>query len=314
MDSFVPLAPPTRDDLLGMYHKARGSMWFEDEIQYTADLPDYESISSEERHFIELILGFFAVSDRIVLANLVENFIREVEIPEAKLFYNFQAAMEDIHSLTYTNHLMTLVKNPRRIDDLMDSVNVFPSVGAKAAWARKWMNRDRPLAERIIAFAVVEAVYFSASFCAIFWFKSRNKFVKGIGVSNEFISRDETLHADFACMLYKNYFPRVSDEIIHEIIRDAVEVEETFVREILPGAGFVGMTSALMTQYVHFVADRLALQLGCASSIWGVTNPFEFMAILGMPGKSNFFEKRVTEYAKVSSTSLVDFGADVDDF
>jgi ribonucleotide reductase beta subunit family protein with ferritin-like domain len=297
-----------------MYHKARGSMWFEDEIQYTADLPDYESISAEERHFIELILGFFAVSDRIVLANLVENFIREVEIPEAKLFYNFQAAMEDIHSLTYTNHLVTLVKDQRRIGDLMDSVNVFPSVGAKAAWARKWMSRDRPLAERIIAFAVVEAVYFSASFCAIFWFKTRNKFVKGIGVSNEFISRDENLHADFACMLYKNYFPRVSDEVIHEIIRDAVEVEETFVCEILPGTGFVGMTAPLMTQYVHFVADRLAQQLGCSTLLWGAANPFEFMAILGMPGKSNFFEKRVTEYSKVSSASLVDFSVGGDDF
>jgi ribonucleoside-diphosphate reductase beta chain len=314
MDSFTPLTPPIRHDLLGMYHKARGSMWFEDEIQYTADIPDYDSISAEERHFIELILGFFAVSDRIVLANLVDNFIREVEIPEAKLFYNFQAAMEDIHSLTYTNHLVTLVKDPRRIEDLMDSVNVFPSVGAKAAWARKWMSRDRPLPERIIAFAVVEAVYFSASFCAIFWFKSRNKFVKGIGVSNEFISRDENLHSDFACMLYKNYFSHVSDDVIREIIRDAVEVEETFVQEILPGSGFVGMTTGLMIQYVHYVADRLAIQLGCDTPIWGATNPFEFMTILGMPGKSNFFEKRVTEYSKTSSNVIVDFGFGLDDF
>ncbi len=309
--SFEPLMPPVRHDLLAMYHKARGSMWFEDEILYTADVPDFDRMSPMERHFIELILGFFAVSDRIVLANLSENFIREIEIPEAKLFYNFQAAMEDIHSLTYTNHLMTLVKDPARIDDLLHSIEVFPSIAAKSAWALKWMDRDRPLAERIIAFAVVEAVYFSASFCAIFWLKSQNKLVKGVGTSNEFIARDETLHADFACMLYKNHFPTVPDATIKNIVRDAVEVEEAFVREILPGEGFVGMTSALMTQYVHFVADRLVLQLGCHEPIWNATNPFEFMAQLSMPGKTNFFEKRVTEYAKV--TSVTDLAV-LDDF
>ena len=301
MDSFVPLAPPTREDLLGMYHKARGCFWVEDEIPYTADLPDYERMSPTERHFIELILGFFAVADRVVLANLADNFIREITLPEAKLFYGFQVAMEDIHSLTYTNHLVTLVKDQARLDDLLHSIEVFPSVGMKASWAMKWMSRDRPLSERIIAFAAVEAIMFSASFCAIYWFKSQNKLVKGIGVSNEFISRDEALHADFACLLYKNYFPRVSDETIHEIIRDAVEVEEQFVQEILPGEGFIGMTAPLMTQYVKFVADRLAVQLG-AARIWNVQNPFEFMTNLSMPSKSNFFEKHVTEYAKVAST------------
>jgi ribonucleoside-diphosphate reductase beta chain len=311
---FKPLVQPTRVDLLSMYHKARSSMWYEDEIQYTADLPDFDSMSPNERHFIELILGFFAVSDRIVLSNLVENFLREIELPEAKLFYNFQAVVEDVHSLTYTNHLLTLVRDPVRIEQLMSSISNFSSIAHKATWAIKWMDRSKPIEQRIIAFAVVEAVYFSASFCAIFWLKSMNKLVKGVGTSNEFIARDENLHADFACLLYKEYFPSVDDAIIHDIIRDAVEVEEEFVREVLPGPGFVGMTVPLMTQYVRFVADRLALQLGCKTSVWGVENPFAFMSRLSMPGKTNFFEKRVSEYTKVSSTMSSDDLAVLADF
>jgi ribonucleotide reductase beta subunit family protein with ferritin-like domain len=301
--NFQPLMPATRMDLNEMYIKARSMIWFESEIQFTSDLPDYSMMTADERHFIELILGFFAVSDRIVLSNLVENFIREVNIPEAQLFYNVQAFMEDIHSLTYTNHLLTLVKDPARIDQLLNSIQNFPSIAKKAAWASKWMNRDAPIQQRLVAFAIVEAVYFSASFCSIFWLKTQNKLVKGVGTSNEFISRDENLHADFACMLYTRYYPSIEKEIIIQMIQEAVDVESEFVREALPGEGFVGMNANLMLQYVQYVADRLGMNLGLERAIFGAENPFPFMANLSLNGKTNFFEKRVTEYSKVNVSS-----------
>lgn len=301
--NFQPLMPATRMDLNDMYVKARSMIWFESEIPFTSDIPDFTSMTPEERHFIELILGFFAVSDRIVLSNLVENFIREISIPEAQLFYNVQAFMEDIHSLTYTNHLLTLVKDPARIEQLLNSIEHFPSISKKATWATKWMNRDSPIQQRLVAFAIVEAVYFSASFCSIFWLKTQNKLVKGVGTSNEFISRDENLHADFACLLYKNYFPSIGSETIIQMIQEAVEVESEFVREALPGQGFVGMNANLMLQYVQFVADRLGMNLGLERAIFGSENPFPFMANLSLNGKTNFFEKRVTEYSKVNVSS-----------
>jgi ribonucleotide reductase beta subunit family protein with ferritin-like domain len=299
--NIVPLLPPERQELLSFYKRARAAFWVEDEIPYTADIPEWDRMSPEERHFMELVLGFFAVSDRIVLANLVGNFIQEITIPEAQLFYNFQAAVEDIHSLTYTNHLLTLVKDPVRIEQLLNSIEHFPSIRKKSEWATKWMDRSRPVAQRLIAFAVVEAVYFCASFCSIFWFKEQNKLVKGVGYSNEFIARDEGLHAAFACALYKNCFDKVPDETIREIIRDAVEVECEFVDEALPSA-FVGMNADLMKQYVRYVADRLAFQLGCSEPIWGGSNPFVFMERLSLIGKDNFFEKKVSNYGKVTQS------------
>ncbi len=311
-----PLLPQERTDLMDLYRRARSAFWVEDEIPYTSDLSDWSSMSDEERHFMELVLGFFAVSDRVVLANLMENFVKEEKvqmISEAGLFYKFQAVVEDIHSLTYTNHLLTLVKDPIRIDQLLNSVQHFPSIDKKVQWALKWMDPSvRPFEERLIAFAVVEAVYFSASFCSIFWFKEQNKLVKGVGMSNEFISRDEGLHAEFACVLYRNYFARtVSDEVLCEILRDAVEVESEFVDEILP-VPFVGMNADLMKQYVKYVADRLCMQLGRSSPIWGVSNPFSFMEHISLNGKDNFFEKKVSTYAKVTQsmgdlTTLDDF-------
>ena len=299
-----PLLPPDeRSQLYNLYDKARSAFWVDTEILYTADVPDWEKMNAKEKHFIELILGFFAVSDRIVLHNLVENFVREIDFPEAKLFYNFQAVMEDIHSLTYTKHLMTLVKDPERIHQLLHSIEYFPSIALKSEWAMKWMDRSRPIAERLVAFAVVEAVYFSASFCSIFWFKEQNKLKHGVGTSNEFISRDEALHAEFACVLYRTKYPTLPSETITSIITDAVRIEEIFVDEALPGDGFVGMTSDLMKQYIHYVADRLALQLGLSEPIYGVTNPFVFMTNLSLMGKTNFFEKKVTEYSKVNVSS-----------
>ncbi len=297
----TPLLPPERQELMSFYKRARAAFWVEDEVPYTADIPDWERMTPNERHFMELILGFFAVSDRIVLANLIGNFIQEITIPEAQLFYNFQAAVEDIHSLTYTNHLVTLVKDPVRIDQLLNSVEHFQSIKHKADWALKWMNRSLPIAQRLIAFAVVEAVYFSASFCSIFWFKEQNKLVKGVGYSNEFIARDEGLHAAFACALYKNCFERVPDEIVREIIMDAVAVECEFVDEALPH-DFVGMNATLMKQYVKYVADRLAFQLGRSEPIWGVSNPFVFMERLSLIGKDNFFEKKVSNYGKMTQS------------
>lgn len=306
--SFQALSSTGRNDLLALYHKARSCFWTEDEILYASDIPDYEALKPYERHFIELVLAFFAVSDRIVLSNLVENFIQEIDIPEAKLFYNFQAVIEDIHSMTYTSHLETLVKDTDRQHKLLRSVEHFASIEKKVSWALKWMNRSASLSQRIVAFAIVEAIYFSASFCSIFWLKAQNKFVKGIGTSNEFISRDEALHAEFACTLYRNYFPALESGIIEEMIREAVDVEGDFVDEALPGEGFVGMTSSLMKDYVRFVADKLAKDLGVTDVIFGNANPFPFMSNLSLPGKTNFFEKRVTEYAKVnvSTNSLED--------
>lgn len=303
----VPLLPPARQELLTYYKQARAAFWVEDEIPYTADVPDWDRMTPQERHFMELVLGFFAVSDRIVLANLIGNFIQEITVPEAQLFYNFQAAVEDIHSLTYTNHLLTLVKDPVRIEQLLNSIEHFDSIRKKSEWATKWMDRSRPVAQRLIAFAVVEAVYFSASFCSIFWFKEQNKLVKGVGYSNEFIARDEGLHAAFACALYRNCFERVPDEIVREIIRDAVEVECEFVDEALPNS-FVGMNADLMKQYVKYVADRLVFQLGCSEPIWGASNPFVFMERLSLVGKDNFFEKKVSNYGKVtmSQTDLTE--------
>jgi ribonucleoside-diphosphate reductase beta chain len=310
----TPLVLSDKRDLFGLLQQARSAFWVEDDILYTADLPDWEGMSADERHFIELILGFFAMSDRLVLKNLIENFLTEVTVPEARMFYNFQAAVEDVHSLTYTNHLLTLVKDPVRIEQLLHSIDHFDSVRKKAEWALKWMDRSRPFEQRLIAFAVVEAVYFSASFCSIFWFKEQNKLVKGIGLSNEYISRDEGLHAEFACTFYRNYFQPVADEVIHEIIRDAVEVECQFVDEALP-TSFVGMNAELMKRYVKFVANRLALQLGCEHPTWtDVVNPFPFMERMSLNGKDNFFEKRVSTYSKANLSELDLNASEVDDF
>ena len=302
-DIFQPLLPPTRLDLFEFYKKARSCMWYEDEIVYLSDIPDYETINSSERHFIELILGFFAISDRIVLSNLIQNFIQEIDIPEAKLFYNFQAIVEDIHSLTYTNHLITLVKTQDRLNQLIHSVENFPCIQSKTSWALRYMNRDVPIAQRLIAFAIVEGVFFSASFCSIFWFKTQNKFVKGIGVSNEFISRDEALHCDFACYLYKNYFSKVSKDLIIEMLRDAYDVESNFVNDLLSETfNSYGMNRNTMKQYIQYVIDKLSLQL-IDEKIFFVTNPFPFMMNLTLNSKTNFFEKRVTEYSKISISS-----------
>lgn len=310
----TPLVLSEKRDLFGLLQRARSAFWVEDDILYTADLADWESMSAEEKHFIELILGFFAMSDRLVLKNLVENFLGEVTVPEARMFYNFQAAVEDVHSLTYTNHLLTLVKDPARIEQLLNSIDHFQSIRKKAEWALKWMDKSRPFEQRLIAFAVVEAVYFSASFCSIFWFKEQNKLVKGIGLSNEYISRDEGLHAEFACTFYKNYFQCVPDETIHEILRDAVEVECQFVDEALP-TSFVGMNAELMKRYVKFVANRLALQLGCEHPTWtDVVNPFPFMERMSLNGKDNFFEKRVSTYSKANLTELDLSAEESDDF
>ena len=308
---FQPLLPPTRRDLLEFYHKARSSIWYEDEIVYSSDIPDFQTMSIKERHFIELILGFFAVSDRIVLANLIDNFIQEINIPEAKLFYNFQAVCEDVHSLTYTNHLVTLVQDQQRLSQLLNSIENFSSISKKSEWAMKYMNRDVPLAQRIVAFSIVEAVFFCSSFCAIFWLKTQNKLVKGVGTSNEFISRDETLHSDFACALYRGYYTPVSEDIIRNMLQDAADVEFGFVDELLDSQGFIGMNRNLMKQYVKYVIDRLAIKLGI-QIIFNVENPFPFMANLSLHGKTNFFEKRVTEYAKVNVSS--DSLAELDDF
>ena len=254
----LPLRFP---ELQKAYEAHESAFWTAKEIDYTADLNDWEKLSDDERYFVEHILAFFAGSDGIVLENLVENFCTEVTATEARNFYGFQAAMENIHGMTYALLLDTFVKDPTRKDQLQNAIDNIPCVAKKADWAKKWITPTRPFEERVIAFAIVEGVFFSGSFCAIFWLKNRGKMVRALGHSNELIARDEGLHTDFAVLIYKLLNNRVSQERFEEILREAVDIEEEFICESLP-CRLVGMNSELMREYIKFVADRLTSQLG----------------------------------------------------
>jgi len=299
-DRFV-LFPIQHDDIWEMYKKQEASIWTAEEIDLSGDLIDWESkLNDNERHFIKHVLAFFAASDGIVNENLAENFLAEVQYTEAKFFYGFQVMMENIHSETYSLLIDTLIKEKTEREYLFNALETIDCVKKKADWALRWIDNGS-FAERLVAFAAVEGIFFSGSFCSIFWLKKRG-LMPGLSFSNELISRDEGLHCDFACMLYTKHLKNQLDkEVVKGIILDAVEIEKEFVTDALP-VKLIGMNSDLMCQYIEFVADRLLLELGC-SKVFDATNPFNFMELISLQGKTNFFEKRVGDYQKAGVTS-----------
>lgn len=290
------LFPIQHDDIWAFYKKAEASFWTAEEIDLSPDLIDWENkLNDDERHFIKHVLAFFAASDGIVNENLAENFLSEVQYTEAKFFYGFQVAIENIHSETYSLLIDTYIKDTAEKNHLFNAFETLDCVKKKADWALRWIDKGS-FAERLVAFAAVEGIFFSGSFCSIFWLKKRG-LMPGLSFSNELISRDEGLHCDFACLLYNNHLNnKLSKEDVKKIILDAVEIEKEFVTDALP-VKLIGMNSDLMQQYIEFVADRLLVELG-NEKIFNVSNPFDFMEMISIQGKTNFFEKRVGEYQK----------------
>ena len=279
-----------------MYKQAEASFWTAEEIDLASDLKDWANLSKNERFFVSHILAFFAASDGIVNENLAANFATELQIPEARCFYGFQIAVENIHSETYSLLIDTYVTDKKERNHLLNAIETVPCVQKKAEWALQWCDRNNAsFAERCVAFAAVEGIFFSGSFCAIFWLKKRG-LMPGLCFSNELISRDEGLHCDFACLLYKQLINKLPESRILEIVTNAVEIEKEFISSALP-VELIGMNSGLMRQYIEFCADRLLWSLGCAKH-YKTVNPFEWMETISLQGKTNFFEKRVAEYAK----------------
>jgi len=290
------LFPIEHDDVWAMYKKAEASFWTAEEIDLASDIQDFDALSDNERHFITHILAFFAASDGIVNENLADNFATEITIPEARCFYGFQIAVENIHSETYSLLIDTYVRDPTEKNYLLTAIETVPCVQKKADWALQWCERENAsFAERVIAFAAVEGIFFSGSFCAIFWLKKRG-LMPGLCFSNELISRDEGLHCDFACLLYSKLVNKLSSHRVTEIITNAVEIEKEFVSDALP-VELIGMNSSLMCTYIEFCADRLLVELG-VERFYNASNPFEWMEMISLQGKTNFFEKRVGEYSK----------------
>lgn len=294
-DRFV-LFPIQHDDIWKFYKQEEASIWTAEEIDLSQDIIDWETkLTDNERHFIKHVLAFFAASDGIVNENLAENFLSEVQYTEAKFFYGFQVMMENIHSETYSLLIDTYIKDKDEADKLFHAIDHFDAIKKKADWAIKWIESPN-FAERLIAFAAVEGIFFSGSFCSIFWMKKRG-LLPGLTFSNELISRDEGLHCDFACMLHNDHIVnKVPKERITQIITEALDIEREFIIEALP-VRLIGMNSELMTQYLEFVTDRLLQELNC-DKIYNVENPFDFMDMISLQGKTNFFEKRVSEYQK----------------
>jgi ribonucleoside-diphosphate reductase beta chain len=307
------LFPIQHDDIWKFYKTAQASNWTAEEIDLSPDIFDWENkLNDNERHFIKHVLAFFAASDGIVNENLAENFLSEVQYTEAKFFYGFQIAMENVHSETYSLLIDTYIKDNDEKNHLFNAIDTLDCVKKKADWALRWIDEGN-FAERLVAFAAVEGIFFSGSFCSIFWLKKRG-LMPGLAFSNELISRDEGLHCDFACLLYNNYVVnKLSKEAIEKIIVDAVDIEKEFVTDALP-VKLIGMNSDLMTQYIEFVADRLLVELG-NKKIYNVSNPFDFMDMISIQGKTNFFEKRVGEYQKpgvLEGKNSQDFTVDED--
>lgn len=290
------LFPIKHDDIWQFYKKSEASFWTAEEIDLSQDLSDWTNkLNDDERHFVKHVLAFFAASDGIVNENLAENFVSEVQYTEAKFFYGFQIMMENIHSETYSLLIDTYISDTKDKDYLFNAIETMDCVKKKAEWALRWID-EASFAERLIAFAAVEGIFFSGSFCSIFWLKKRG-LMPGLSFSNELISRDEGMHCDFACLLYNNHIKnKLSAETIRKIIADAVDIEKEFVSDALP-VNLIGMNSDLMCQYIEFVADRLLAALQ-QEKIFNVENPFPWMDMISLQGKTNFFEKRVGDYQK----------------
>jgi len=290
------LFPIQDNEIWSMYKKAEASFWTAEEIDLASDLKDWENLAEGERFFVSHVLAFFAASDGIVNENLAMNFATEIQSPEARCFYGFQIAVENIHSETYSLLIDTYIKDNKEKDKLLNAIETVPCVQKKAEWALQWCNADNAsFAERCVAFAAVEGIFFSGSFCAIFWLKKRG-LMPGLSFSNELISRDEGLHCDFACLVYSKLNNQLPAQRIYDIIGHAVEIEKEFVQDALP-VELIGMNSKLMCAYIEFCADRLLVALGL-SKLYNAVNPFEWMELISLQGKTNFFEKRVGEYAK----------------
>ncbi|KAJ8913568.1 hypothetical protein NQ315_017119 [Exocentrus adspersus] len=300
-------------DIWAKYKEAEASFWTTEEVDLSKDMGDWQKLTDNERHFISHVLAFFAASDGIVNENLVERFSQEVQVTEARCFYGFQIAIENIHSEMYSMLIETYITDPKQKDFLFNAIENLPCVRKKADWALNWINsKSSTFAERIVAFAAVEGIFFSGSFASIFWLKKRG-LMPGLTFSNELISRDEGLHCDFACLLFSYVVQKPSKDRIVSIIRDAVSIEQEFLSDALP-VSLIGMNCKLMCQYIEFVADRLLTELGC-EKVYGSSNPFDFMTIISTDGKTNFFEKKVGEYQKegvISSSGDNVFTTDAD--
>ncbi|CAH0694914.1 unnamed protein product [Spodoptera exigua] len=283
-------------DIWEMYKKAEASFWTVEEVDLSKDLSDWETLKDSERHFIKHVLAFFAASDGIVNENLVERFSQEVQVTEARCFYGFQIAMENVHSEMYSLLIDTYIRDPKERDFLFNAIETLPCVKKKADWALQWIaSQSATFAERIIAFAAVEGIFFSGSFASIFWMKKRG-LMPGLTFSNELISRDEGLHTDFACLMYRHVVQKPSKERVLQIIKDAVVIEQEFLTDALP-VRLLGMNCELMSDYIEFVADRLLMEL-IGEKHYNTKNPFDFMNLISLEGKTNFFEKKVSEYQK----------------
>ena len=282
-------------DLYKLYKKAVASFWTVEEIDFNKDKEDWEKLSENEQYFIKQVLAFFAGSDGIVQENLATRFQRDIQSPVARLFYAFQNAMEGVHSETYSLLIDQYVKDPEEQKKYFRAIDTIPCIRKKADWALKWIDSGDSYATRLVGFACVEGIFFSGSFCAIYWLKKRG-LMPGLTFSNELISRDEGLHTEFAVTLYHKLQNKISKDQIETIIREAVQIEKEFITEALP-CSLIGMNARDMAQYIEFVADRLALQMGIPK-IYKSTNPFDFMELISLEGKTNFFEKKVSEYSK----------------
>ena len=309
MDRWL-LFPIQHADIWKMYKQAQASFWTAEEIYLGGDVADWEKLTTSEKHFIRHVLAFFAASDGIVLENLATRFIDETDLPEARCFYGFQGMIENVHSETYSLLIDTLIKDPQEKMNTFHAIETMECVRIKAEWAAKWMKSENSFAERLVAFACVEGILFSGSFCAIYWLKKRG-LMHGLCFSNELIARDEGMHTDFACLMYTKLNEKLDKIIVEGIIKESVEVEKSFICDALPCA-LIGMNGDLMSQYIEFVADRLLSSLGF-DKLYGSQNPFDWMELISMQGKTNFFEKRVGEYQKanvMSGKSQFDLEAD----
>ena len=297
------LFPVQNQEIWKMYKKHQASFWTAEEIDLSMDKVDWDKLSKNEKHFIKYILAFFAASDGIVLENLTENFINDVQLPEARCFYGFQAMIENIHSETYSLLIDTYIKDNKEKDMLFNAIETIDCIKQKAQWSLKWMGNDCAFIQRLVAFACVEGIFFSGSFCSIFWLKKRG-LMPGLTFSNELISRDEGLHTDFACLLYRQAKHKLNDKIVHLLVKEAVNCEKNFIINALP-CNLIGMNANLMSTYIEFVADRLLHSLG-HSKIYNVSNPFDFMEMISLTGKTNFFERRVGDYQKAGVMSSLE--------
>lgn len=311
-DNRYVMFPIKDQDIWQMYKKQVDCFWRAEEIDLSKDLTHWDTLDQKEKYFVSMILAFFAASDGIVLENLAMRFMGEVQLSEARAFYGFQIAMENIHSETYSLLIDTYIKDREDKTMLFQAINNYPCIKKKADWAIKWIHDKRSsFATRLIAFACIEGIFFSGAFCSIFWLKKRG-LMPGLTFSNELISRDEALHTEFAVLLYSKLNKKISKSKILEIIKEAVEIEKEFICDALP-CRLIGMNSDLMYQYIEFIADRLSVQLGY-DKIYNSSNPFDFMEMISIEGKTNFFEKRVAEYALADKTKTDDVFDFDDDF